>query len=267
MRRCAALAVVLCLAVASLAAQRGPAPLEAIALVNASVIERSHRRRAAGSHHRPARRPDRKRRSASAWRLRRDRHGPAGVRTIDLRNRYVVPGLIDAHVHIASLPQLRQALESGVTTVRSAGVSNFVDVGMRELVKQGIRRRARRGRRRLPRASGSGARVVPRLPGTGRPDERRYGCRRNSARGARQSVARRGLDQGARHRARRHARHRSAQAGLLARGAADPRHEAATKSIPVMAHAHGAEGADAAVQAPAFAASSTAPISATRRCS
>ena len=48
------------------------------------------------------------------------------------------PGLIDAHVHIASLPQMRAALESGVTTVRSAGVSNFVDVGMRELVKKGF---------------------------------------------------------------------------------------------------------------------------------
>jgi imidazolonepropionase-like amidohydrolase len=35
---------------------------------------------------------------------------PAGARTIDLRNRYVVPGLIDAHVHISSLPQLRAAL-------------------------------------------------------------------------------------------------------------------------------------------------------------
>jgi imidazolonepropionase-like amidohydrolase len=62
---------------------------------------------------------------------------PGGVRTIDLHGRFVVPGLIDAHVHIDSLPQLRAALESGVTTVRSAGVSNFADVGLRELVKKG----------------------------------------------------------------------------------------------------------------------------------
>jgi imidazolonepropionase-like amidohydrolase len=62
---------------------------------------------------------------------------PAGVRAIDVRGRYVVPGLIDAHVHIANLRALRTALESGVTTVRSAGVSSYVDVGMRELVKQG----------------------------------------------------------------------------------------------------------------------------------
>src|SRR5262245_6811580 len=63
---------------------------------------------------------------------------PAGTRLIDVRGRYLVPGLIDAHVHISSLLQLRAALESGVTTVRSAGVSNYVDVGMRELVKKGF---------------------------------------------------------------------------------------------------------------------------------
>ena len=40
-------------------------------------------------------------------------------------------------MHIANLRALRTALESGVTTVRSAGVSHYVDVGMRELVKQG----------------------------------------------------------------------------------------------------------------------------------
>jgi imidazolonepropionase-like amidohydrolase len=62
---------------------------------------------------------------------------PAGVRMLDARNRFVVPGLIDAHVHIANLRALRTALESGVTTVRSAGVSSYVDVGMRELVKKG----------------------------------------------------------------------------------------------------------------------------------
>src|SRR5688572_9429494 len=54
---------------------------------------------------------------------------PADVRSIDLRGRYVVPGLIDAHVHIG-IAQMRAALESGVTMVRSAGVSHYVDVGL-----------------------------------------------------------------------------------------------------------------------------------------
>jgi imidazolonepropionase-like amidohydrolase len=56
---------------------------------------------------------------------------------VDVRGRYLLPGLIDAHVHIANLRALRTALESGITTVRSAGVSNYVDVGMRELVRKG----------------------------------------------------------------------------------------------------------------------------------
>lgn len=59
------------------------------------------------------------------------------TRRIDVNGRYVVPGLIDAHVHIATPAAMRAALESGVTTVRSAGGSNFMDVGFRELVKKG----------------------------------------------------------------------------------------------------------------------------------
>lgn len=62
---------------------------------------------------------------------------PAGGKTFDVRDRYVVPGLIDAHVHIGNTRAMRTALESGVTTARSAGVAHYADVGMRELVKQG----------------------------------------------------------------------------------------------------------------------------------
>lgn len=62
---------------------------------------------------------------------------PNGLTIVDVRGRYVTPGLIDAHVHIATLRALRTALESGITTARSSGVSHYVDVGMRELVKQG----------------------------------------------------------------------------------------------------------------------------------
>src|SRR4051812_2911123 len=62
---------------------------------------------------------------------------PAGVRAIDLKGKYVVPGLIDAHTHADNFPAFRRALESGVTTVRSAGVSNYADVGFHQLVKSG----------------------------------------------------------------------------------------------------------------------------------
>ncbi len=58
---------------------------------------------------------------------------PAGAQVLDLQGKYLLPGLIDAHVHIATLDAARRALMSGVTTARSMGVSGFVDVGMREL--------------------------------------------------------------------------------------------------------------------------------------
>jgi imidazolonepropionase-like amidohydrolase len=38
---------------------------------------------------------------------------PAGVTVIDVKGRYVLPGLIDAHSHLASLDAAKRALESG----------------------------------------------------------------------------------------------------------------------------------------------------------
>ncbi len=61
---------------------------------------------------------------------------PPGVRMLDVRGKYLLPGLVDAHTHIATSSAARAALLSGVTTVRSSGVSNFWDVGLRELVKR-----------------------------------------------------------------------------------------------------------------------------------
>jgi imidazolonepropionase-like amidohydrolase len=57
--------------------------------------------------------------------------------TIDLAGRWVVPGLIDAHTHIQTTAGMRRALESGVTTVRSASTPHYEDVGLRELVRRG----------------------------------------------------------------------------------------------------------------------------------
>jgi imidazolonepropionase-like amidohydrolase len=57
----------------------------------------------------------------------------AGTRVIDLRGRWMLPGLIDMHAHLRDLASARAALRSGVTTVRSLGSGHFVDVGIREL--------------------------------------------------------------------------------------------------------------------------------------
>lgn len=62
---------------------------------------------------------------------------PAGARVVELGGRYLVPGLIDAHVHISSLDAARRALRSGVTTARSMGTGHFADVGLRELGRAG----------------------------------------------------------------------------------------------------------------------------------
>lgn len=60
-----------------------------------------------------------------------------GERVVDLEGRWVLPGFIDAHVHVSELEQARRALRSGVTTVRSAGVGHFADVGLAELKERG----------------------------------------------------------------------------------------------------------------------------------
>jgi len=56
---------------------------------------------------------------------------------IDLEDHYLLPGMFDVHTHISTLDQARRALESGVTTVRSASVTAFQDVALRELALNG----------------------------------------------------------------------------------------------------------------------------------
>lgn len=64
---------------------------------------------------------------------------PASLRVLDLKGTYVLPGLIDAHTHADNFAAFRRALESGVTTVRCAGmfVPGYADVGFQQLVKSG----------------------------------------------------------------------------------------------------------------------------------
>lgn len=62
---------------------------------------------------------------------------PEGGRSVDLQGRYLLPGLIDAHTHLAGLASARRALESGVTTARVVGVSGYRDVAIRRMVREG----------------------------------------------------------------------------------------------------------------------------------
>jgi imidazolonepropionase-like amidohydrolase len=121
-----AVAVLLALSTVALAAQ-APAP-DAIALTNANVVNVTD-----GSIQRGVTVVLRAGRIESIGTA----AAPGSAKVYDVRGRYLVPGLIDAHVHIGNLRALRTALESGVTTARSAGVSYYTDVGIRELVKKG----------------------------------------------------------------------------------------------------------------------------------
>jgi len=118
-----------CSAVVSIAAQPVPAPLpEPLALVNANIVNVRDGRITA--------------RATIVLRNGRIESiapgaAAAGVKTLDLQGKFVLPGLIDGHTHASDFAAFRRALESGVTTVRSAGVSNFADVGFNELVKKG----------------------------------------------------------------------------------------------------------------------------------
>jgi len=62
---------------------------------------------------------------------------PGGARSLDLSGYWVVPGLLDAHSHLNTLAAAQRALESGVTTVRTAGVGGYADVALRDAVQEG----------------------------------------------------------------------------------------------------------------------------------
>jgi imidazolonepropionase-like amidohydrolase len=61
----------------------------------------------------------------------------AGVRQIDLKGRYLLPGLIDAHCHIESPEAALRALRSGVTTARVLGDTYLQAIGTRDLIRRG----------------------------------------------------------------------------------------------------------------------------------
>jgi len=56
---------------------------------------------------------------------------------IDCMGYYLLPGMIDAHTHLDNLAAAKRALETGVTTVRTAGVAAFQDVALMELASSG----------------------------------------------------------------------------------------------------------------------------------
>ena len=62
---------------------------------------------------------------------------PPRYEVIDLEGYFLMPGLFDVHTHLGTLDQAQRALESGVTTVRSASVRAYEDVALQSLVATG----------------------------------------------------------------------------------------------------------------------------------
>ena len=118
-------------AVATLAVPSAPAAAQNLVLVNARVVDVTD-----GSVSEPATV------IVEDGRITRIVEGeggdaPPGATTVDLMGRYLAPGLMDAHVHVGSAADARRALYMGVTTMRSMGTSHYADVGLRELQAAG----------------------------------------------------------------------------------------------------------------------------------
>ncbi len=172
---------------------------------------------------------------------------PAGARVIEARGRYLLPGLMDAHSHLVTLDAYRRALESGVTTVRTAGVGGFTDVAMAEMVRQ----------RRLPGPDviATGVYVTPDLGDAVLADPRLYDLAAVQSATDLAGLVNVNIDRGARWIKTR----ATERAGLPT---TDPREQvysvdqlrtvvetAAARGVTVMAHAHGNGGVRAAVEA------------------
>jgi imidazolonepropionase-like amidohydrolase len=62
---------------------------------------------------------------------------PANAELVDMEGKYLLPGFMDGHWHGRTLDNLRRALESGVTTAKSAGADGQIDLSMRDAVEAG----------------------------------------------------------------------------------------------------------------------------------
>ena len=173
---------------------------------------------------------------------------PEDIETIEAEGRFVLPGLIDAHTHADRLSEVRRALESGVTTLRSASVGSYRDVAIGRLVSDGFLAG--------PDYLGAGVFVTPNLGEARLASESLFGL---PAELATEEDLRLLVRVNAENGVRAVKTRATERAGLPD---TDPRkqvftesqlravvEEAAALGLPVLCHAHGDEGARAAVRA------------------
>jgi len=173
---------------------------------------------------------------------------PAGYEVIDCQGNYLLPGLFDVHTHLDNLDQAKRALESGVTTVRSASTPAYQDVTIREL--------ARAGKIPGPDMVAAGVYVTPNLDESVLADPRLVpmfdGVQTDEQLRALVNI---NIDHGV-DVIKTRGTERAGRADTDPREQVYTEHqlrvvveEAAKRKVPVMVHAHGDEGARAAVLA------------------
>jgi imidazolonepropionase-like amidohydrolase len=62
---------------------------------------------------------------------------PPLARRIDLHGAWLLPGLIDAHVHVSDIPGVHRMLALGISTGRSMLTTGYEDVGLKALYDRG----------------------------------------------------------------------------------------------------------------------------------
>ncbi|MER6998164.1 amidohydrolase family protein [Streptomyces sp. NPDC000410] len=83
---------------------------------------------------------------------------PQGVEVLDAHGRWVLPGLVDAHIHLSTAAEARDAVRKGATSARSGSTAFYQDIAVREL--------ARHSPTLAPRLTAAGVFVTPDLGDT-----------------------------------------------------------------------------------------------------
>ncbi|MFF8376053.1 amidohydrolase family protein [Streptomyces sp. NPDC015661] len=83
---------------------------------------------------------------------------PQGTATLDAEGHWVLPGLVDAHIHLSTAAEARDAVRKGATSARSGSTTFYQDIAVREL--------ARHSPDLAPRLTAAGVFVTPDLGDT-----------------------------------------------------------------------------------------------------
>lgn len=83
---------------------------------------------------------------------------PSGIPRLTAHGRWVLPGLVDAHIHLNTATEARDAVRKGATSARSGSTNFYQDIAVREL--------ARHAPEQAPRLRAAGVFVTPELGDT-----------------------------------------------------------------------------------------------------